>query len=85
MTERLGILSHSRSAGDDPHQSVDALKSGHSNEVSHAKNAFDDGQSACFVKNASVFSLNAATFSYSGACEQSSKMYSSEPLMPYLS
>jgi hypothetical protein len=25
------------------------------------------------IKNASVFSLNAATFSYSGACEQSSK------------
>src|SRR4030095_9963162 len=33
-------------------------------------------------RNSSVLPLNAATFSYSGACEQSSKMCSSELLMP---
>ena len=44
----------------------------------------DAVQSACFFKNATVFSLNAATFSYSGACEQSSNMCSSELLMPFV-
>src|SRR5262245_14820520 len=42
-------------------------------------------QLACFFKNASVFSLNSGTFSYSGACEQSSKMYSPEVWMPLFS
>jgi len=42
-------------------------------------------QPAFLFKNASVFSLNATTFSYNGACEQSSKMYSSEDLMPFVS
>ena len=42
-------------------------------------------QLAFFLRNASVLSLNAGTSSYSGACEQSSKMCSSEFLMTFFS
>src|SRR4030095_3681584 len=46
---------------------------------------FKTPQPACLLRKPSVFSLNAGTFSYSGACEQSSKMYSSEFLMLFFS
>src|SRR5262249_31990389 len=54
----------------------------------HARGSTTTGigfQPTCLPKKASVFSLNAATFSYKGACEQSSKIYSSEFLMPFFS
>jgi len=42
-------------------------------------------QPTCLLRNASVFSLNAVTFSYSGACEQSSKTSCSAFLMLFFS